>query len=315
MRKLVLLTLTVFLMTGLASSAFIEVEKGQGQKADNTIQKQAQSQNSQSFVSKTGDTLRGALDMAGFGITGLSAPENGTDAVTKNYVDQVISNNSNSSPTYVNSSNFNSSDFATEAYVDAKIANSSNSSNSTLNTSKLATKNYVDQVLGNTSSNSTGSNSSSIPGLSQVLSVNNVASSSIGFLNGIELGTGSSADSDSIAVGRDAEALKENSVAIGKDARANSSGEVVIGSNQNPMDLRVTGNLEVEGNQGVWTTSINTSENGTFVNLTEEDFGSDYTVSATPVGSMENIGVFNKTSDGFDVKSTGETRADITVFH
>jgi hypothetical protein len=315
MRKLVLLTLTVFLMTGLASSAFIEVENGQGQKADNTVQKQAQSQNSQSFVSKTGDTLRGALDMAGFGITGLSAPENGTDAVTKNYVDQVISNNSNSSPTYINSSNFNSSDFATEAYVDAKIANSSNSSNSTLNTSNLATKNYVDQVLGNTSSNSTGSNSSSIPGLSQVLSVNNVASSSIGFLNGIELGTGSSAESDSIAVGRDAEALKENSVAIGKDARANSSGEAVIGSNQNPMDLKVTGELKVEGNQDVWTTSINTSENSTFVNLTEEDIGSDYTVSATPVGSMENIGVFNKTSDGFDVKSTGETRADITVFH
>jgi hypothetical protein len=251
MRKLVLLTLIVFLMTGLASSAFIEIDGNQSQQSDVTVN--AQSQNSQSFVSITGDTLRGALDMAGFGITGLPSPDRGSD---------------------------------------------------------VATKSYVDRALG-----TTGSNSSSIPGLSQVLSVNNVASSSIGFLNGIELGTGSSAESDSIAVGRDAEASAENSVAIGKDARADKSGEAVIGSNQNPMDLKVTGNLEVEGNQGVWTTSINTSENSTFVNLTEEDFGSDYTVSATPVGSMENIGVFNKTSDGFDVKSTGETRADITIFH
>jgi hypothetical protein len=251
MRKLVLLTLIVFLMTGLASSAFIEIDGNQSQQSDVTVN--AQSQNSQSFVSITGDTLRGALDMAGFGITGLPSPDRGSD---------------------------------------------------------VATKSYVDRALG-----TTGSNSSSIPGLSQVLSVNNVATGSIGFLNGIELGTGSSAESDSIAVGRDAEASAENSVAIGKDARADKSGEAVIGSNQNPMDLKVTGNLEVEGNQGVWTTSINTSENSTFVNLTEEDFGSDYTVSATPVGSMENIGVFNKTSDGFDVKSTGETRADITIFH
>jgi hypothetical protein len=198
--------------------------------------------------------LRGALDMAGFGITGLPSPDRGSD---------------------------------------------------------VATKNYVDQALGNTSSNSTGS----VPGLTQVLSVNNVATGSIGFLNGIELGTGSSAESDSIAVGRDAEASAENSVAIGKDARANSSGEAVIGSNQNPMDLKVTGDLEVEGSQGVWTTSINTSENSTFVNLTETQVEGNYTVSTAPVGSMENLGVFNKTLDGFDVKSTGETRADITVFH
>lgn len=307
MRKLALLTLTVFLMTGLVSSAFIEVENGEAKKADNTtVQTQAQSQNSQSFVSKTGDTLRGALDMAGFGITGLSAPENDTDAATKNYVDQVIANKSDSNLTNVNSSNF-----ATEAYVNSRIANSNNSTNSTLNTSNFATKNYVDQVLGNTSSNSTGS----VPGLEQVLSQNNVASSSIGFLNGIALGTGSSAESDSVALGREAEALKENSVAIGKDARANRSGETVIGSSESPMDLKVTGDLEVKGSSGVWTTSINTTQNGTFVNLTEENLGSDYTVSATPVESLENLGVFNKTSDGFDVKSTGETRADITVFH
>lgn len=42
-------------------------------------------------VNKAGDTMTGALNMGGFGITNLAAPVNGADAVTKNYVDAATS--------------------------------------------------------------------------------------------------------------------------------------------------------------------------------------------------------------------------------
>jgi hypothetical protein len=252
--KKIVFTIAILLMTGLASSAFITVDEGETGSANNTVETQAQpqSQNSQSFVSITGDTLRGALNMAGFGITGLPTPVEPQDAATKQYVDTVAGN---------------------------------------------------------------GNSSSSIPGLEQVLSQNNVALSSIGFANGVMLGTGSSAESGGVAIGRNAKALAENSLALGKNAVADESGLAVIGSEENSMDLKVTGDLEVEGSSGTWTTSVNATSEGTHVNLTKIVSGDGYTVSATPVDSMERIGVFNKTSTGFDLRSTGETRVDIAVFH
>ncbi|MFQ3275003.1 MAG: hypothetical protein ACI9LV_000396 [Candidatus Nanohaloarchaea archaeon] len=81
------------------------------------------------------------------------------------------------------------------------------------------------------------------------------------------------------------------------------------------MDLKVTGDLEVEGSSEVWTTSVNLTSEAKHVNLTKVSSEGGYTVSATPVGSMERVGVFNKTSTGFDLRSTGETGVDIAVFH
>ena len=42
-------------------------------------------------VNKAGDTMSGPLNMGGFGISNLAAPVNGSDAVTKNYVDATTS--------------------------------------------------------------------------------------------------------------------------------------------------------------------------------------------------------------------------------
>ncbi|MFB6147401.1 MAG: hypothetical protein ABEJ66_00815 [Candidatus Nanohaloarchaea archaeon] len=252
----------------MASSAFYVMKDGERVKLgakDKSSRDRGVSKNR--FVEITGDTLKGALRMAAYEITGLPQPDSPSDAATKRYVDEKL----------------------------AALANESDVSWS----------------------------------LSDVLADGNVADRAIAFVGGILLGEGTAASDTGIAVGRNAsatgnhsvalgtgsEALAENSVAIGRNASVNESGTLRVGSSSREMSLEVTGNLSVSGEiEGLerWTDTVRADSNGTRVEL-PSGFEANYTVSATPVGSLARVGVFNRSSSGFTVKSSKSTEVDLVV--
>lgn len=163
-----------------------------------------------------------------------------------------------------------------------------------------ATKRYVDTRLGNSSGNSTKQ------GLPSVLLENNVATTSIRFLEGIMLGKGAEAEEGSIAIGENASA-SNGSVAIGEDARATNR-TARIGSDSKPLDLEVTGDLRVEGERDresviLDSGTVNATEEGVRVLINSES----YTVSLTSLNSFGQVAAFNKTDQGFEIRSRNGT--------
>ena len=240
----------------------------------------------ETYVDVTGDTLEGPLDMSGFGLTGLPSPDDPSDAATKSYVDDV-------------NSSVNLENYATESFVLDLVSNSSDNS---VNLSGYATEDYVDNRVSEVSVNSSSSGST------------------LDFASGIELGE-ASAFEDSLAAGRDAETLGVNSFAFGTNSSA-AENEFAVGSEEERVDLSVSGDLNVEGSlegvnvsgsqKSVYSYSFATDPNGTDVNLPSE-VEEPYTVTATSVNSLADTGVFNKTAEGFSVVSSEFTKVDVQV--
>jgi hypothetical protein len=152
-----------------------------------------------------------------------------------------------------------------------------------------------------------------------------------------------------IALGRYANATSKNSVAIGFNSTNNQEQTALIGNSYEGqrLNLNVTGNLTVhqgldvkgtknfvegynethdivytssESGEAVveWTDSRSVSTEGTRValphHLLEVMSGrEDYHVIATPVNSLADVGVFNKTASGFTLKASGDTEVDLHV--
>ena len=150
-----------------------------------------------------------------------------------------------------------------------------------------------------------------------------------------------------IAIGRDAMA-QGSGIAIGEEAFSDENRTAVFGGGIYDYNLNVTGNLSVEENLEVYGGTKNfveemnetheivytSSESGEVVvewsdAVTADSRGvevefpghlsevmsseEDYHVLATPVDSMANTGVFNKTDSGFTLKASEESEIDFHV--
>jgi hypothetical protein len=260
------------------------------------------SPNGSNFVDITGDTLQGALDMSGFGMTGLPSPDRPSDAATKGYVDEQ------SNPTPVNVSP-NLEEYATEDYVDSRI-----SPNSSVDLSSYATEEFVEKSI----SGLENSGNTSPSTLSETLSRGNVVDRRLLFPDGLMFGEDSEAVENSFAVGRNAEASAGNSFALGENSEVNSSNTFSVGSEKKPVNVEVSGNLSVDGEIGikkdkeVWTYSFAADSKGTEV-MVPDSVGEGYAVSVTPVDSLADVGVFNKTEEKFYVKASEFTQVDVIL--
>ena len=148
------------------------------------------------------------------------------------------------------------------------------------------------------------------------------------------------------AFGNNADASAEGAVAIGYLSKAPNSYEATFGNlNGEELDVNVTGNLTVhenlevyggtknfvqqvnESHEVVYTSSESSEAVVEWSNVTTvDDDGTriafpphldlvmsdteDFHVYATPVGSLADVGVFNKTDTGFTLKASSPTQVD-----
>lgn len=279
-KSITILTILTVLIS-LSSAAFVTIDpEGKGKNKVNKSMSAAShkntpsTSNSQNFVNITGDTLEGPLDMAGFDLTGLSTPDDPSDAATKSYIDN----------------------YATKDYVDSKISSTSNKTvveNEVVsNLSKVLEKgNLLDKRLRLPNGLMFGANSSAIK-------------------SAFAIGSNSQALAhNSIAVGENVTVNSTDTMKVGSDSQKidlDVSGDISVGGELEGLQ----NNYSVQKKE-VWSYSFASDNNGTTVSVPEEV--GNYSVSVTPIDSLASVGVFNKTDSTFVVKSSKFTSVDVMI--
>lgn len=288
--KLAAFLFSVLMLAGAVSAGFYVIEEGEKKKVGPSKESKAEVSprttsrdrgllDPSMFVNISGDVMQGALDMSGFGLTGLPSPENPGDAATKEYVDD------------------------------------------------------------NAVSVETGNASPETSGIGEVLQEDNQASKSLdmGFHGLLKVGNinpggnglriGGPAD----FMGNDlfssqGELRLDDEVSVAGDTRI--QGDLVVEGELEDVNASSTGDRSgnitgtvVENVTEItkviertpFSGTVETGVNGIRVSVPEKYRNTSYTVTATPVDSLEDVGVFDQNSTGFTLRATASTEVNYMV--